>query len=90
MIVRLTLAVFIDRASEYGVGQRIALCLDLPAAVNKLVAVLCGVNRVEHDGQAAAGRVLHADRHVDAAGYEAVLLVFNRAGADGYVGHYII
>ena len=64
----------VDSTTQDGVGQRVALCLYFPAAVDELMTVLCCVYGVQHDGECAAGRILHADRYVDAAGNEAVLL----------------
>ena len=77
----------VDSTTQDGVGQRVALCLYFPAAVDELMTVLCCVYGVQHDGECAAGRILHADRYVDAAGNEAVLLVLNGTRADCNIGH---
>ena len=89
MVVGKILIVFVDRAPENGVGQRIPFGFDLPAAVDELVTVLGGLDCVEHDGECSAGGVLHAHRHVHTAGGEPVLLVFHRPGADGDIGQHI-
>ena len=79
----------VDSTTQDGVGQRVALCFYFPAAVDELMTVLCCMYGVQHDGECAAGRVLHADRYVDAAGNEAVLLVLNRTGSHCDVGHQV-
>ena len=87
MVVRQALVMLVDSTTQDGVGQRVALCLYFPAAVDELMTVLCCVYGVQHDGECAAGRILHADRYVDAAGNEAVLLVLNGTCADCNIGH---
>ena len=79
-------ASLVDRAAKDGVGQVVSRGLDVPVAVDEGVAVLGRIDGIQHDGQVAAGGVLHAGGHVDAAGHQAVLLVLHRAGADGDVG----
>ncbi len=48
----------VDSTTQDGVGQRVALCLYFPAAVDELMTVLCCVYGVQHDGECAAGRIL--------------------------------
>ena len=65
---------------------RITFSIHIPAAVNKVVCGLSGNNRVQHNGEIAAGWILHTCRYIKTAGYETMLLVFNRTGTDGNVG----
>ena len=89
MVVGDALPVLVHRAAQDGVCQWVARTLHLPAAEDEVVGQLGRHNGVEHHGQVAAGGVLHANRHVAAAGHQAVELVFHGAGAHGHVGHQI-
>ena len=82
VVVRHGLAVFIRRASEDCVGERVALALDLPAGVNEGVRVLSRRDGVHHNGEIAACGVFHADGQVKAACGEAVELILDRPCAD--------
>ena len=68
-------------------GVRIAGGGYIPAAEEKIVAVLSGDDGVEHYRKVSAGGVLHACRHMDTAADKTVLLIFNRAGTDSHVGN---
>ena len=83
-------AVLVDAAAQDAVGEVVATRLHVAAAVQKAVPRLRRLHRVEHDGEVAAGRVLHADGDVHAAGGEAMLLVFDRARADRLVGEEVV
>ena len=50
MVVRNALAVFVDCAAENGMSQRIAAALYFPAAVCKIMALLCSYDGVQHNG----------------------------------------
>ena len=63
-------------------GVRVALALDLPVAVDEDVRALGGTDGIHHHGKVAAGGILHANGHVEAAGGEPMLLVLDAAGAD--------
>ena len=76
---------FVYRAAQNGMGTGVAGGVHFPAAVDEVVAVLCGHNRIEHNGKIAAGGVFHTGRYVHAADCQAVLLVLYRTGSDRYV-----
>ena len=77
----------VHRAAQNGVAERVAGALDLPPAEDKVMGHLGRHNRVEHNGQIAAGGVFQAHGHIAAAGHQAVELVFHRAGTHGNIGH---
>ena len=83
------LAVVVDITTQDGVGQLVAGGVDLPAAVNEGVVVLGGHDGVEHDGQVAAGGVLHAHGDGNAAGGQAVLLILHASRAHGHIGQQV-
>ena len=58
-------------------GKGIALALNFPAAIYKIMGNLGGGYGVHHNGKVAAGGVFHADRNIDSAGGKAVVLVLN-------------
>ena len=89
MVIGEGLAILIDPAAQYAVHQRIALAFHLPAAVAEDVAHLRRANGVQHDGQVAAGGVFHADRQIQTAGSQPVLLIFHRTRPDRYIGKHI-
>ena len=79
MIVGDAGAVFIDAAPQDAVRQGVAGGGNVVPAVQKAMAGLRRLHRIEHDGEVAAGRVLHAHGDIHAARRQAVLLVFYRA-----------
>ena len=81
VVVGVVAAVQANVAAQHGVGQRVAVALDLPAAVDEALLGLRGVDRVQHNRGRARRRVLHAHGHVDAGRHQAVLLVLDRARA---------
>ncbi len=78
-----------DVATHDGVCEWIAVAFNLPVAEDKALMCLGGVDGVEHDGGGTGGGVLHAHRHRNAARYQAMLLVFDRAGAYGDVAQQV-
>ncbi len=74
-----------DVAAEHGVRERVAVTVDLPVAENEGLRSLSSIDRIEHHGGGAGGRVLHAHGRNDAARNQTVLLVLHRAGAHGHV-----
>ncbi len=86
VIVRLALAVLVYCAPQDGVGEGVAVSLDLPSTVHEGVASLGGDAGIEHDAVRAAGGVLHAAGDIDAADGQAVLLVLYGAGTHCHVG----
>ena len=63
--------------------------LDFPAAVNKLLRILCCNDRIHHNRDISAGRIFHTGRDTDAAGYDAVLLILHRTCAYRHIGQQI-
>ena len=86
VVVGHIVSVLVHRAPQDGVGELVSCGLHLPAPVGEGVGVLGRVDGVQHDGHVAAGRVLHAGRHIETAGCEAVLLILHGAGPDGHIG----
>ena len=89
VIIGNIVAMLVDCAAQDCVRERISGRIDLPAAVDKRMRVLCRVHGVEHDAEVSACGVLHPGGYVEAADDEAVLLVFHGAGADRDVGEKI-
>ena len=77
MIVGDALAPFVHRSPEDGVGEGVAGALYLAGPEDEVMGELGSHNGVQHDGQIAAGGVLHAHRHIAAAGHQAVELVLH-------------
>lgn len=90
VIIWQALAMLADCAAQDGVGIWVSVGFYLPVTHDEFVTVLAGLNRVHHNRQVTAGRILHTDRNVAAAGYQTMLLVFYGAGTDCDVGHDII
>ena len=86
MIVGESLSMFYSPHLSDSVGQRIAAGLNLPAAINETVGSLGGNNRIQHNAEVAAGRILHSGGDVHAADCKAVLLVLHRTGSHGHIG----
>ena len=89
VVIRDALVMLVDGAPQDTVGQRVSRRLHFPGTENEIMAMLRRIDRIQHDVQRAAGRVFHADRHIDAAGGQTVLLILHRTGADGNVGQHI-
>ena len=90
VIVWVGLAVLVHIAPQDGVGVGVPLGVHLPVAVDEGVPPPGRGDGVHHDGQVSGGGVFHAHRDLDAAGGQAVLLVFHAAGAHGHIGQQII
>ena len=90
MIVGNAGSVLVHAAPQDGVGHGIAAGRHRLAAVDEAVAMLGGGNGIEHDGQVAAGGVLHAHRDVHTAGHQPVLLILHGPGAHRFVGQQIV
>ena len=90
MIVRNCLSILVDTSTEDGVGQVVTGCLNITSTINEMMRMLCSSDGIKHNGEVAAGRILHADRDIHSAGGKAVLLVFNRACADSLVREDIV
>ena len=90
MIVRNCLSILVDTSTEDGVGQVVTGCLNITSTINEMMRMLCSSDGIKHNGEVAAGRVLHADRDIHSAGGKAVLLVLNRACADSLVREDIV
>ena len=75
-----------DITAQHGVGQRVALGLDLPVAVDEALPCLGGVDGIEHDAGGAGGGVLHTHGHGHAGSDQTMLLVLDRARANRNVG----
>lgn len=76
-------------AAHDGVCERVSVALNLPVTEDEALMCLGGVDGVEHDGGGTGGGVLHADGHRNAARHQAMLLVFDRARADGNVAQQV-
>ena len=76
-------------ATHDGVCEWVAVALNLPVAEDKALVCLRGVNGVEHDGGGTGSGILHADGYRNAARHQAMLLVFDRARADGNVAQQV-
>ena len=83
-------AVLVHAAAQDAVGERVAARRDVAAAVQEAMPRLRRLHRVEHDGEVAAGRVLHADGDIHAARRQAVLLVLHRARAHRLIGEEVV
>ena len=78
------------RTSHNRMGIRISRSLYFPFPKNKIMAVFCGINRVQHHSEIAGGRILHSHGHIHAGRYKPMLLVFYRSCTDSHVGEDII
>ena len=70
-------------------GQGVPFAFHFPAPIAEHMAHLCGANSVDHYRQIAAGGVFHANRQINAAGSEPVLLVFHGPCAHCHIGQHI-
>ena len=89
MIVGMRIAARIHVAAQNRMGQRVALALHLPVAVDEGVRGLRRLQRVHHHREIAARGVLHAHGDVDAARGQPVLLVLDRTRTHGHVGEQV-
>ena len=90
MVVRDSCAVFINAAAQNSVGERVAGSGDVAPAIDEVVRALGGFDGVHHDGKIAGGGVFHAGGDIHGTCSQTVLLVFDRARADGFVGQKVI
>ena len=89
MIVGMRIAARIHIAAQNRMGQRVALALHLPVAVDEGMRGLRRLQRVHHHREIAARGVLHAHGDVDAARGQPVLLVLDRTRPHGHVGEQV-
>ncbi len=71
-------------------GEIVSVGVDFPAAVDEVGLLLRCFDGIEHDGEIAAGRVLHTGRYGHAADGHAVMLVLNGTCANRDVGKQIV
>ena len=79
----------VHEAPQYGMGQGIAGGMDLPASIDEFLGALGGGDGVHHYSDVSGAGVLHARRHAQAAGYQAMLLVLHRPRAHSHVAQEI-
>ena len=82
MVVGEAVADGVNITAQNRMRQRIALSAYLPATEQKFLLMLRRRHTVEHNGQIAAGRILHANGNAYAAGNHTVELVLAGACAD--------
>ena len=85
MVVRDRFPMLVYRTAKDCVREWVAGGLNLPASVNKTMSALCCNNGVQHNAVVTTGRILHTSRNIHAADGHTVLLVFYRAGTNGYI-----
>ena len=85
MIVRHISSEFVHITTQNRMCVRIAGRFHFPSTIQEHMTMLCGDDRIHHDRNISAGRVLHTCRDANAAGGQTVLLVFDRTGTDGNV-----
>ena len=90
VVVGQAVSLLVDVATKDSVSQGVARGLHLPAAEDEGVRLLGRGQGVHHDRQIASCGVLHAYGAGHAAGYQAVLLIFHRAGTHSHVGKKIV
>ena len=90
VVVRHADTVVVHGAAENHVGEVISIGRDIPPSVNEVVSALGGDDGIEHDGQVAGGRVLHAGRDVHAGDGHPVLLVLDGARADRDIAEQVV
>ena len=76
-------AEFIHISTKDAVGQRVALGLDFPSAIQELLRALCSHDGIHHDRDISAGGILQSRRYSDAACHDTVLLVLHGPCTDG-------
>ena len=85
MVIGMGTAEAVHIAPQDGVGQGIAGGFDFPVPIDEFLGALGSGNGVHHHGDITGGGVLHAHGDTQAAGHQAVLLVFHGAGAHGHI-----
>ena len=78
MIVRDSFPVFVDSTTKDRVSERISGGLYFPASVDETVRSLSCNNRVHHNAEITAGRVLHSGRNIHTTDSQTMLLILNR------------
>ena len=89
MIVRDSFSVFVYSTTKNGMSKFITCGLYFPASVDEAMSALSSYNRVEHNCEVTAGRVLHTCRNIHAADSQTMLLVFYRTCTDCDIGEKI-
>ena len=89
MIIGMGAAEAVHIAPEDGVGEGIASGADFPVPVDEFLGALGRGDGVHHHGDITGGGVLHAHGDIQAAGHQAVLLVFHGAGADSHIAQQV-
>ena len=90
MIIRDRLSVLVHAAAKNGMCQIISGCFHITSSVDEMMRMLSGSNRVQHNREITAGRILHTNRNIHTAGCETMLLVLYRTCTYRFIGKNII
>ena len=82
-----TLTIYI--ASQNCMGQRIACSLHFPTTIQEGMARMSCNQRIHHNRQVTASRVLHTNRNIQTTCSQSVLLVFYRTSTNGNIGQQV-
>ena len=90
VVVRNSLSVLVYTTSENCVCQIISWSFHIISSVDEVVRMLCSSDRIQHNREITAGRILHTDRNIHATGSETMLLVLHRTCTYSFIGENII
>ena len=75
MIIRMIVAELIDISAHDRMGERVARTRHFPASVQERMSALRSFDRIHHDREISAGRILHSCRNTYSGCHETMLLV---------------
>ena len=86
MVIGMGLTMLVNIAAQDHMGKGISFGMGLPPAIDKGMLALGGSQCIHDHGQISGGWILHADRNLNSARRQSVLLILHRTGADSGSG----